>query len=141
MSKEEAYLLAVYGSLKFSGFNEAYLKGSEYIGEIVTEPTYELVDFGPYPAVLEGGTTGIHCEVYKVDKPTLLSIARMEMVAGYEVRVVDTKYGRVCLCVYTHSKCVGYDRVSSGKWIPKPRKKRKRSWLFEDDVAYAKEAF
>ena len=135
----EKYLIAVYGSLKKGYFNEAYLKGSEYIGEIVTEPTYELVDFGPYPAVLEGGTTGIHCEVYKVDKATLLSIARMEMVAGYEVRVVDTKYGKVCFCVCTYDKCIGYDRVASGKWIPKPRKRTKSSWLF-DDVAYAKEA-
>ena len=136
----QKYLIAVYGSLKKGYFNEAYLERSEYIGEVVTEPSYELVDFGPYPAVLEGGTTGIHCEVYKVDKVTLLSIARMEMVAGYEVRVVDTRYGKVCLCVYTHDKCVGYDRVSSGKWLPKPRKKSNQSWIF-DDPAYDIGAF
>lgn len=140
MNREEKYLIAVYGSLKKNYFNAAYLEGSEYIGEIVTEPIYELVDFGPYPAVLEGGSTGIHCEVYKVDKVTLLSIARMEMVAGYEVRVIDTEYDKVCFCVYTHDKCIGYDRVPSGKWVPKGQKKTKSSWLF-DDVAYAKEAF
>lgn len=135
MKKAEKYLIGVYGSLKKGYFNDAYLARSEYVGDVVTEPNYELVDFGPYPAVLEGGSTGIHCEVYKVNKVTLLSIARMEVVAGYEVRVIDTEYGKVCFCVYTHDKCVGYDRVASGEWIPKIQS----SWLF-DDVAYAKEA-
>ena len=130
MQKEEKYLIGVYGSLKRGYFNDAYLVGSEYIGEIVTEPLYELVDFGPYPAVLAGGTTGIHCEVYKVDKRTLLSIARMEMSAGYDVTIIDTKYGKACLCVYTHSDCVGYERVASGRWV----QQEDMSLLF--DVAY-----
>lgn len=132
MQKDEKYLLATYGSLKQGYFNEAYLIGSEYIGDIVTKPLYELVDFGPYPAVLEGGTTGIHCEVYKVDKQTLLSIARMEMSAGYDVVIIDTKYGKACLCIYTYNACVGYDRIASGRWI-----QQESMMISLDNVAYA----
>ena len=119
MSKEEKYLLAAYGSLKKNYWNhDAYLERSEYMGGIKTDAAYTLVDFGPYPAVLEGGTTGIHCEVYRVSKRTLIAVGRMELSAGYDVRVIDTKYGKTCFFVYTHDDCIGYPRVASGEWIP-----------------------
>jgi gamma-glutamylcyclotransferase (GGCT)/AIG2-like uncharacterized protein YtfP len=56
--------LFVYGSLLFGEIHNARLGGSRLLGEARTEPRYTLVDLGPYPALLDEGTTSVSGELY-----------------------------------------------------------------------------
>ena len=127
MDKEETYLLAVYGSLKFSYFNSPRLKHSEYVGDIKTAAKYTMLDMGGYPAILPDGETAIHCEVYKVRRYDFISIGRMEMGAGYKIKAIDTKYGKACLYVFDYpEEVIGCSEVVDGNWKEPKRRRRIR---------------
>jgi gamma-glutamylcyclotransferase (GGCT)/AIG2-like uncharacterized protein YtfP len=51
--------LFVYGSLLSGETHAARLASSRLLGEARTEARYTLVDLGPYPALLEGGSTAL----------------------------------------------------------------------------------
>ena len=125
--KEEVYLMAVYGSLKKTYFNAYRLASSEYIGAIKTAAKYTMLDIGGYPAVLADGETAIHCEVYKVRRRDFISIGQMEMGAGYEIKAIDTKYGKACLYLFAYPEEVKYaTKVVGGNWKEPKRRRRIR---------------
>jgi gamma-glutamylcyclotransferase (GGCT)/AIG2-like uncharacterized protein YtfP len=68
----------VYGSLLSGQIGHRRLRGSPMIGPGRTEPLYTLVDLGPYPALLEGGSTSVQGEVYEVDDTTLALLDEFE---------------------------------------------------------------
>jgi gamma-glutamylaminecyclotransferase len=68
----------VYGSLLSGENNHHHLRRSRCLGTCRTEPSYTLVDLGVYPALLDGGSTSVHGELYEVDTPTLLSLDAFE---------------------------------------------------------------
>jgi gamma-glutamylaminecyclotransferase len=68
----------VYGSLLWGEDNHHHLSRSPRLGTCRTEPRYTLVDLGSYPALLDGGTTSVHGEIYEVDASTLLSLDAFE---------------------------------------------------------------
>ena len=116
MSKEETFLLAVYGSLRAGYFNSPRLRHSEYLGDIKTDAKYTMRDIGGYPAILPRGETAIHCEVYRVNRRAFMSIGRMEMSAGYEIKAINTKYGKACLYVYAYDDVANCREVIDGNW-------------------------
>jgi len=61
--------LFVYGTLKRSAPNHHVLAraGARFERHATTEPAYDLVDLGPYPAMLDGGPLAVHGEVWAVD--------------------------------------------------------------------------
>ncbi len=70
--------LFVYGSLLSGEMHAARLAGARLVGGAVTEARYTLVDLGPYPALLEGGTTSVSGEVYEVDGAALAALDEFE---------------------------------------------------------------
>jgi gamma-glutamylcyclotransferase (GGCT)/AIG2-like uncharacterized protein YtfP len=70
--------LFVYGSLLSGERHSARMAGSRLVGQARTAAWYTLVDFGEYPALLEGGTTSVSGEVYEVDAETLAALDAFE---------------------------------------------------------------
>jgi gamma-glutamylaminecyclotransferase len=72
----------VYGTLLSGEPNHARLRGARLVAATRTEPRYTLVSLGPYPALIEGGTTSVTGEVYDVDVELLSALDRFEGVPG-----------------------------------------------------------
>ncbi len=70
--------LFVYGSLLSGETHAARLGACRLAGPARTAARYTLVDLGPYPALLEGGTTSVSGEVYEVDEGTLAALDEFE---------------------------------------------------------------
>lgn len=83
----EAYELFVYGTLMRGEHHHDVIAGAELIGEAATLPAYELVLIDYFPAMLAGGSTAVHGELYRVDAATLARLDVLEEVPDYYVRV------------------------------------------------------
>jgi gamma-glutamylcyclotransferase (GGCT)/AIG2-like uncharacterized protein YtfP len=70
--------LFVYGSLLFGEIHNARLGGSRLLGAARTEARYTLVDLGPYPALLDEGTTSVSGELYEVAAEVLVALDAFE---------------------------------------------------------------
>jgi gamma-glutamylcyclotransferase (GGCT)/AIG2-like uncharacterized protein YtfP len=70
--------LFVYGSLLFGEIHNTRLGGSRLLGAARTEPRYTLVDLGPYPALLDEGTTSVSGELYEVAADVLAALDEFE---------------------------------------------------------------
>lgn len=68
----------VYGTLMQREGNNHFLSTSLFLGRFQTKPSFELVDLGPFPAMVIGGKTSIKGEVYEVDRKTLSRLDRLE---------------------------------------------------------------
>jgi gamma-glutamylcyclotransferase (GGCT)/AIG2-like uncharacterized protein YtfP len=66
--------LFIYGTLLPGERDHALLKDAEFIGPAVTEPGFELVDLGPYAAIVPGGKVAVHGEVYAASLETRRAI-------------------------------------------------------------------
>jgi gamma-glutamylcyclotransferase (GGCT)/AIG2-like uncharacterized protein YtfP len=60
-------LLFVYGTLRRDAANHHELRGAQFVGLARTQPLYELVDMGGYPALLEDGGSVVYGELYEID--------------------------------------------------------------------------
>jgi gamma-glutamylcyclotransferase (GGCT)/AIG2-like uncharacterized protein YtfP len=47
--------------------DHALVAAAEFVGVVKTQALYKLVDVGPYPALLTGGTLAVEGELYVVD--------------------------------------------------------------------------
>ena len=79
-------LLFVYGTLRRGEANHAHLDDARFVRTACTEPRYELVDLGGYPALLEDGSTAVIGELYEIDS------SRLERLDAFED--VPTLYQR-----------------------------------------------
>ncbi|MDX2020452.1 MAG: gamma-glutamylcyclotransferase family protein [Deltaproteobacteria bacterium] len=70
--------LFVYGTLMRGECNEERLRGARFIGVDCTPPIYSLVNLGPYPGLIEAGTTAVHGEVYEIDDVLLAALDAFE---------------------------------------------------------------
>lgn len=73
-----AHKVFVYGSLRRGGIFHGVIARSAFLGDARTPPRYRLVDLGPYPGLLEGGSTAVRGEVYAVDPATLSRLDELE---------------------------------------------------------------
>jgi gamma-glutamylcyclotransferase (GGCT)/AIG2-like uncharacterized protein YtfP len=71
-------LVFVYGSLLSGEVNHERLAGARYLGDARTEPAFELVDLGPYPALVRGGATSVVGELYGVPTALLVELDTFE---------------------------------------------------------------
>jgi len=54
-----------------------------------------MVDFGPFPAILEGGTTPITGEVYVINNSVAGDLDRLEGDHSmYQRKISETEYGK-----------------------------------------------
>jgi gamma-glutamylcyclotransferase (GGCT)/AIG2-like uncharacterized protein YtfP len=108
----------VYGTLLEGHPGHALLEGAEFVGTALTEPAFELVDLGPYAALVPGGSTSVAGEVYVADLairaridcerqvPLLFDRAKVRLADGTEAEA------------YTMSvdKVRGKRRLRHGNW-------------------------
>ena len=108
----------VYGTLLRGEPNHRLLAGAEFVGAAVTEPRFELVDLGPFPAMCTGGATAVHGECYRVDARTLTRLDRLEGHPDYYPRVsIRLADGReVEAYVMPSHEVAGLPRIGSGDW-------------------------
>jgi gamma-glutamylcyclotransferase (GGCT)/AIG2-like uncharacterized protein YtfP len=60
--------LFVYGSFLSGERDHSLIGGAERIAATRTEPSYTLVDLGPYAALIERGAVAVSGEVYLIDR-------------------------------------------------------------------------
>jgi gamma-glutamylcyclotransferase (GGCT)/AIG2-like uncharacterized protein YtfP len=110
--------LFVYGTLLEGQPGHALLEGAELVGPASTAPAYELIDLGPYAALVPGGSTSVAGEVYvadlairaRIDRerqvPLLFDRARVRLADGTEVEAY----------VMSVDKVRGRRRLRHGDW-------------------------
>ena len=116
----------VYGTLLSGEPNHRLLADAELVGAARTEPDFDLVSLGAFPAMIAGGATAIAGEVYEVDRPTLDALDRLEGHPRFyrrrAVRLDDG--GEVLAYLLTPDQVRGRPRISSGDW----RRAREERW-------------
>jgi gamma-glutamylcyclotransferase (GGCT)/AIG2-like uncharacterized protein YtfP len=112
--------LFVYGSLLGGEVNHRHLSGAPFLGESTTEPGYRMVDLGPYPAVLEGGTTAVRGEVYEVDEDKMAWLDEFEghpdVYRRCTVRLADGA-GAIAYLLEKKDLADGRPHVDGGDWL------------------------
>jgi gamma-glutamylaminecyclotransferase len=112
--------LFVYGSLLARECNHRHLSGAPFLGEAKTEPGYSLVDLGPYPALLEGGTTSVRGEVYEVDEAKMAWLDAFEghpdVYRRSPVRLED-RGAAVAYVLEKRELAEGRPQVEGGDWV------------------------
>jgi len=108
----------VYGTLLQGESNSSLLRGAEYVGTSQTKPEYELIDFGPYPAMIPGGNTAVTGEIYLVDNYQMARIDRLEGYPGfYNRQIIELEDGkRVYVYLLTRAQVTGLPTIASGDW-------------------------
>ncbi len=108
----------VYGTLMRGEPNHRLLAGADYLGRARTEPAFELVDLGAFPAMVPGGRTAVSGEVYAVDDPTLAALDRLEgHPRFYRRRAVRLDDGTDVLAYLLEARQVrGRRRIPGGDW-------------------------
>ena len=116
----------VYGTLLSGEPNHRLLADAELVGAARTEPDFDLVSLGAFPAMIRGGGTAIADEVYEVDRPTLDALDRLEGHPRFyrrrAVRLDDG--GEVLAYLLTPDQVRGRPRITSGDW----RRAREERW-------------
>ena len=79
-------ILFVYGMLKRGQRNHFLMRGARFLGEAVTAPEYTLLDLGPFPGLIPGGSTAVHGELYEVVPELLERLDRHEGVPRMYMR-------------------------------------------------------
>ncbi len=71
-------LVFVYGTMLPGEAWHAALSGAVRVGPARTLPAFELLDLGPFPALVSGGATPVEGEVYAVDDSLLGALDALE---------------------------------------------------------------
>ncbi len=116
----------VYGTLLSGEPNHRLLASAARVGEARTEPAFDLVSLGAFPAMVAGGRTAVAGEVYEVDAATLADLDRLEGHPRFyqrrRIRLEDG--GEVLAYVFTSEQARGRPAIASGNW----RHERKERW-------------
>lgn len=108
----------VYGTLRRGQYNHPLLAGASYVGDLITEPRFTMIDMGGYPGVLDRGTTAIVGEVYDVDVVTLARLDLLEEVPTlYRRRWLQlTEQATAMMYLLPERFSYGAPIMSSGDW-------------------------
>lgn len=118
----------VYGTLLSGEPNHRLLARAEFVGEARTEPAFELVDLGAFPAMIPGGRSAIAGEVYTVDGPTLTNLDRLEGHPRFYIRqTIRLDDGsEVLTYLLSQDQVCGCSRIPGGDWRRARKKRRAR---------------
>lgn len=120
-------LIVVYGTLKQGYHNHRLLEHPSvtFLGEIVTEPQFTMLNHGGFPAVMVGGTTPIKGEVYAIkNKEILNNIYSLEGYTGvrdhpnnwYDTLAIQTDWGLAEMFIFKNNN-LNLPVVETGEWI------------------------
>jgi gamma-glutamylcyclotransferase (GGCT)/AIG2-like uncharacterized protein YtfP len=109
--------LFVYGSLLAGESRHDLLAGATLLARTRTEPAFELADLGAYPALVAGGSTAVHGEVYAVDGALLADLDRYEGAPElYRRAVVRLEDGSEAQTYVLVGTAAAAPRIASGDW-------------------------
>ena len=114
-----AALIFVYGTLRRGERNHAQMGRARFLRSATTAPRYQLVNLGSYPALLEGGDTAVHGEIYEVDDHYLPQLDAFEDVPSlYERKRVEMAVPGLDALGYVMRPETAGDasRIASGDW-------------------------
>lgn len=112
-----AVLIFVYGTLLRGEANHPELSDAAFVRSAQTEPRYELVDLGGYPALLEDGRTAVSGEIYDVDPEQLDRLDLFEEVPWlYERKPIALAEGHIEGYVMPRDRAHGAPRITDGDW-------------------------
>jgi gamma-glutamylcyclotransferase (GGCT)/AIG2-like uncharacterized protein YtfP len=111
-------LIFVYGTLLRGEVNHPLMMSdAAFVRDACTEPHYDLVDLGGYPALLEDGHTAVSGEIYEVDDELLEELDVFEEVPFlYQRKPVQLADGYVEAYVMPRHKALGAPRIADGDW-------------------------
>lgn len=110
-------LIFVYGTLRRGEHNHVELGPARYVGEVWTAPSYELVDMGHYPALLESGSDAVRGELYDVPDSWLARLDLFEDVPTlYERKQVALAGDHALGYVMRRELAGDAPRIESGDW-------------------------
>ncbi len=114
----ELSTIFVYGTLLRGESNHRFLARASFVAEARSEPWFELVDLGHFPALIAGGQTAVHGELYRVDDETLSRLDRLEGHPHFYTRtniaLADGVHAQTYL-LPAH-QAAGARRITSGSW-------------------------
>jgi gamma-glutamylaminecyclotransferase len=118
-------LLFVYGSLRRDGLHHAELAGARFVAMARSEPRYELVDLGEYPAIVEGGTCAVVGELYEVDAALLAALDAFEeapqVYQRADVRLATPREVRAQSYFMLRERVTHAARIAGGDWLDRMR--------------------
>jgi len=107
----------VYGTLMQGQGNHRLLIRARYAGPARTEPAFDLIDMGAFPAMLAGGLTAVAGELYDVDAGTLEALDRLEGHPSFYERRRIRLANREQAEAYIYSqRRPGCPLITSGDW-------------------------
>ena len=111
-------LLFVYGSLLSDMHNHSILSSSDLLGVCKTEPIFDMVDLGAFPALLMNGQTAIQGEVYSVSEAVYEMVERLEGYPSFYDRTsLRTPHGEAeVYYLPRRDSRREYSLVESGDW-------------------------
>lgn len=114
----ELSTIFVYGTLLRGESNHRFLARASFVAEARSAPSFELVDLGYFPALIAGGQTAVHGEVYRVDDETLRRLDRLEGHPHFYTRTGIALEGGVQAQTYLlpGSQAGSAQRIASGSW-------------------------
>ena len=94
------------------------LGAAPFRGETTTAASFELVDLGPYPALVSGGATAVAGELFLVDQAILSKLDELEgHPSYYQRRVIELEGGQHAVAyVMPRSDAGDRPRIASGDW-------------------------
>jgi gamma-glutamylaminecyclotransferase len=115
---EVAPRIFVYGTLLRGERNHPLLAQARFLGEAITQPSFELANLGRYPAMVPGGDAAIAGEVYEVDAVTLAALDALEEHPDYYRRTkVALADGELVEAYLLDGELVrGRPRIPAGDW-------------------------
>lgn len=123
---ESTELVFVYGSLKAGFPLHNILEGYEFVGQYKTQPSFKLMNLGPFPALVHADEGGVRVsgEVYKIDPDVLNYLDVVEGVHrglyARELIVVHDQLGnQITPWAYVARRSAQYAReeIKSGVWV------------------------
>jgi gamma-glutamylcyclotransferase (GGCT)/AIG2-like uncharacterized protein YtfP len=112
------FVLFVYGTLLPGEPGHSLLDGARALGPAKTAPAFDLVDLGPYPALVAGGRTSVVGELFEVSAATLAAIDVHEEHPVLFKRIAIPLEGGAQAHAYTLEphQTTGRRRIRSGDW-------------------------
>lgn len=126
MGKRE-YRLFAYGTLARGEVRHGLLHRARFMGEVRTAARYTLLDLGPCPAMMQGGSVSVWGELYVIDGLTVAMLDRYEWhPRWYRRETVSLQNGETALgYLIAPGRLRGLPRIESGDWRlrkrPNPR--------------------
>lgn len=112
----------VYGTLRRGERAHRLLAGGRFLGQIRTEPAFELADAGPYPGLVKGGAVAIWGELWEISPTRLPALDDYE---GPDYRRVSIRLEdgtEAHAWVMEEASAEGLPRIGSGDWLRRTRR-------------------